>query len=91
MIEVTEKQNCCGCTACVAVCPKNCIEMKEDMEGFLYSFAGQFSLSHHFDHLQQNPYLREYCTTGEEKYPKPNYKDFAVNCGLFYGTLGIEK
>lgn len=33
-----------------------------------YSFAGQFSLSHHFDHLQQNPYLREYCTTGEEKY-----------------------
>lgn len=33
-----------------------------------YSFAGQFSLRHHFDHLKQNPYLREYCTTGEEKY-----------------------
>ena len=31
MIEVTEKQNCCGCTACVAVCPKNCIEMKEEV------------------------------------------------------------
>lgn len=33
-----------------------------------YSFAGQFSLSHHFDHLKQNPYLKEYCTTGEKKY-----------------------
>lgn len=39
MIEVQEKQNCCGCTACVAVCPKECIEMKEDEEGFLYPFA----------------------------------------------------
>lgn len=33
-----------------------------------YSFAGQFSLSHHFDHLKQNPYLKEYCTSGEKKY-----------------------
>lgn len=39
MIEVQEKQNCCGCTACAAVCPKECIEMKEDEEGFLYPFA----------------------------------------------------
>lgn len=36
MIEITKKQDCCGCTACAAVCPKNCIEMKEDQEGFLY-------------------------------------------------------
>lgn len=39
MIEVQEKQNCCGCTACVAVCPKECIAMKEDEEGFLYPFT----------------------------------------------------
>ena len=31
-----KKQNCCGCTACVAVCPKGCITMCEDHEGFLY-------------------------------------------------------
>lgn len=31
-----EKQNCCGCTTCAAICPKNCIEMQEDSEGFLY-------------------------------------------------------
>lgn len=28
--------NCCGCTACMNVCPKAAIEMKEDFEGFLY-------------------------------------------------------
>lgn len=31
-----EKQNCCGCTACAAACPKQCIEMKPDREGFRY-------------------------------------------------------
>lgn len=27
---------CCGCTACMAICPKNAIFMKENEEGFLY-------------------------------------------------------
>ena len=36
MINITEKKKCCGCAACVGVCPKDCIEMKEDAEGFLY-------------------------------------------------------
>ena len=36
MIEIKEKQNCCGCTACAAICPQECISMKEDSEGFLY-------------------------------------------------------
>ena len=39
MIEIKEKPNCCGCTACVSICPVNCIEMKEDSEGFLYPAA----------------------------------------------------
>lgn len=30
------KENCCGCGACAQVCPKNCIKMKEDGEGFKY-------------------------------------------------------
>lgn len=29
-------EKCCGCTACHSVCPKHCITMKEDKEGFLY-------------------------------------------------------
>ena len=36
MIKITDKKNCCGCTACVQKCPKRCISMKEDHEGFLY-------------------------------------------------------
>lgn len=36
MINITEKQNCCGCAACVQICPKQCIAMSADYEGFLY-------------------------------------------------------
>ena len=34
--EFEQKQNCCGCIACAAVCPKQCIEMNPDNEGFRY-------------------------------------------------------
>lgn len=30
------KEECCGCTACYAVCPKEAISMTEDEEGFEY-------------------------------------------------------
>lgn len=36
MITVKDKKDCCGCWACENVCPKKCIEMKEDFEGFRY-------------------------------------------------------
>ena len=32
----TNKQNCCGCSACYSICPVNAISMVEDKEGFLY-------------------------------------------------------
>lgn len=31
-----EKKDCSGCTACVSACPKQCIAMKPDKEGFFY-------------------------------------------------------
>lgn len=31
-----EKNKCCGCRACECICPKKCIKMKEDSEGFIY-------------------------------------------------------
>lgn len=31
-----KKEDCCGCTACYAICPKNAITMQPDEEGFLY-------------------------------------------------------
>ena len=36
MIFIEDKTKCCGCTACKNVCPKQCIEMIPDFEGFLY-------------------------------------------------------
>lgn len=30
------KEDCCGCTACYAICSKGAISMKEDEEGFEY-------------------------------------------------------
>ena len=36
MIQITDKSNCCGCSACSSVCPQKCISMKKDSEGFLY-------------------------------------------------------
>lgn len=39
MIVIKNKKNCCGCSACASVCPKNCISMIPDEEGFLYPSA----------------------------------------------------
>ena len=36
MIEIKEKSQCCGCTACSSICPKKAIMMKQDEEGFMY-------------------------------------------------------
>ena len=36
MIQIYEKQMCCGCSACEQVCPISCIEMEYDEEGFAY-------------------------------------------------------
>lgn len=41
MINISGKENCCGCNACVQKCPKNCITMQEDEEGFLYPFVNK--------------------------------------------------
>ena len=36
MIEIKEKKDCCGCNACYDICPKQCISLKTDIEGFWY-------------------------------------------------------
>lgn len=36
MIEIKNKSNCCGCHSCSNICPKDAIEMKEDIKGFKY-------------------------------------------------------
>lgn len=36
MIHFEDKSKCCGCAACAQHCPKKCISMKSDIDGFLY-------------------------------------------------------
>lgn len=36
MITSSDKHNCCGCSACLQACPKHCITMQQDAEGFKY-------------------------------------------------------
>lgn len=36
MIQITNKSECCGCSACVQRCPKQSISMQQDKEGFSY-------------------------------------------------------
>ena len=34
MEEIISKSRCTGCTACISICPRNAISMKENSEGF---------------------------------------------------------
>ena len=34
MINITNKQDCCGCNACGDICPREAISFKVDKEGF---------------------------------------------------------
>lgn len=36
MIELSRKEDCCGCGACFSACPVNAITMQSDKEGFVY-------------------------------------------------------
>lgn len=38
---LTDKYNCSGCTACVQSCPKQCITMNSDSEGFKYPIVDE--------------------------------------------------
>lgn len=36
MIEIKNKENCCGCSGCEAICPVSAIRMEADSKGFKY-------------------------------------------------------
>lgn len=36
MVEILNKTNCTGCSACANICPRGCVKMTADSEGFLY-------------------------------------------------------
>ena len=36
MLNIVNKEKCCGCAACANICPKEAITMTQDLEGFYY-------------------------------------------------------
>ena len=43
MIEIIDKKDCVGCSACEQICPKRCIKLLSDEEGFLYPIVDKDS------------------------------------------------
>lgn len=41
MIDIVEKNSCCGCGACKEMCPRKAIDMQMDEKGFLYPIIDQ--------------------------------------------------
>ena len=41
IVSELEKEECCGCSACMSICPVSAISMKTDEEGFLYPSISQ--------------------------------------------------
>ena len=63
----TNKENCCGCTACLNICPNNSITMEKDEEGFLYPVINSKSCTKCGACVRVCPFhKKEY----EEKIPK---------------------
>lgn len=36
-----KKEECCGCTACIAICPNKALTMQVDEEGFEYPYLNK--------------------------------------------------
>lgn len=45
MIHVERKEVCCGCQACALACPRKCVTMLPDAEGFVYPSVDQAACS----------------------------------------------
>lgn len=41
MISITDKRNCCGCSACASICGQHAIKLISDNEGFLYPIVDE--------------------------------------------------
>ena len=41
MIKIVDKSKCCGCLACMNVCPQKCITYKEDKVGFIFPIVDE--------------------------------------------------
>lgn len=59
------KEECCGCTACYAICPKEAITMEPDEEGFLYPVVHEEKCIRCYQCLKVCPIKAAKCEVGE--------------------------
>lgn len=73
---VKDKVDCCGCASCVQVCPKKCLSMKEDEEGFLYPIKNELSCID--------------CGLCEKACPLKNQQD-KLQCKDVYAVMNLDE
>lgn len=73
MINITDKKKCCGCAACIQKCPKHCITMHIDKDGFWYPVVDTSVCVN--CHLCEKvcPYIQQ----GQEKIPRKVYAAYS--------------
>jgi coenzyme F420-reducing hydrogenase beta subunit len=72
VIQIVDKQNCCGCYACYNICPPKCIHMQPDVDGFWYPVV-------EIDECTECGLCEQVCPILEEKL-EDNYKLLAYAC-----------
>lgn len=74
-INPSDKFTCCGCSACAHACPKQCITMRADTEGFSYPSINEEECVDCGLCLKKCPFH----TSGEKKVPMKAYAAYNKN------------
>ncbi len=71
-LQTKDKIECCGCTACVTICPKNCLTMEKDEYGFFFPQMTDSNSCIHCKRCESVcPFGRNKTIKPEEVYEKP--------------------
>jgi len=77
MIKIMNKEECCGCKACIASCPKKCIEMVTDNEGFEYPLVQEDACIKCGKCIKACPFITKKINT--EKYEQRGYAAISLD------------
>lgn len=71
MIQIKDKKKCVGCNSCLSICPKNCIKMISDEEGFFYpSVDVEFCVNCGL--------CEKVCLFNRQKFYNDDFSDYAI-------------
>jgi coenzyme F420-reducing hydrogenase beta subunit len=82
VIQVIDKQNCCGCFACYNICPTECIYLQSDVDGFWYPVVN-------IDKCTECDLCEQVCPIIKEK-SVDNYEPLAYACKNNNETVRLQ-